>query len=411
MTHTLIIGGSVGGVRTAQALRAGGYGGRITIAEAETEAPYDKPPLSKGLLTGSAGPEDIRLLTPEQAEAADIDLRLGVRAAALDPQHRIASFDDGSSLGYDHLVIATGAAARRSPWGDRDGVRVVRSLADAAALRHDLTAGGALVVVGAGFIGAEVAATGRRLGLDVTMVDPQPLPMTRSLSADVAAAAMAMHEDAGVRCLMGVGVTGISGGPGHLAVALDDGTELKAATVVVGIGAVPNEGWLAGSGLTLDNGVVCDEYCRAVGAADIYAVGDVARWFDRARGRHVRAEHWTNAVDQAACAAHNILNPSDPRAYEPVEFVWSDQHDWKMQLVGDTSGLAATTLLGDATADRRFAALYADGRGGLRGAVVVNWPRVMVQCRKAMREGTSWDDIETGLRAIADTTARSEARP
>ncbi|WP_345780615.1 FAD-dependent oxidoreductase [Streptomyces albipurpureus] len=242
------------------------------------------------------------------------------------------------------------------------------------------------------------------------MADPQTLPMTRSLSTDVAGAAMAMHEAAGVRCLMGVGVTGITGRKGQLTVTLDDGTELRAATVVVGIGAVPNDGWLAGSGLTVENGVVCDEYCRAVGTTHVYAVGDVARWFDRARGAHVRAEHWTNAVDQAACVAHNILHPTNLRAYEPVEFVWSDQHGWKIQVVGDTTGSAATTLLGDPTADRRFAALYADGQGLLRGTVVVNWPRVMVQCRKALREGTAWSDLEPGLRAVVNAASRPETK-
>jgi phthalate 3,4-dioxygenase ferredoxin reductase subunit len=408
MTRTLIIGGSVAGVRTAQALRAGGYDGEIVLAEAEAQAPYDKPPLSKGLLTGSVTSADIRLLTREQADAAGIELRLGMRATGLEPAARMAWFHDGSGIEYDHLVIATGASARRSPWGEIEGVHAVRTLADAVDLRRDLLAGGPLVVIGAGFIGAEIASTARGLGLDVTMVDPQPLPMTRSLSADVAHAVMAMHEAAGVRCLMGVGVKAVSGSKAELTVALDDGTELKAATVVVGIGAVPNDGWLAGSGLTAADGVLCDEYCRAVGATDVYAVGDVARWFDRAHGGHVRAEHWTNAVDQAACVAHNILDPRNPRAYEPVEFVWSDQHEWKIQVVGKTSGSAATAMVGDPTADRRFAALYADDEGVLRGAVVVNWPRAMVQCRKAMREKAAWSDVESGLRAVANAANRPE---
>ncbi|MGW6460712.1 NAD(P)/FAD-dependent oxidoreductase, partial [Streptomyces sp. NPDC055078] len=401
MTRTVIVGGSVGGVRTAQALRAGGYGGEILIAEAETEPPYDKPPLSKSLLTGSVRPDDIRLLTREQADAAGIDLRLGARATEVDPRERVVSFDDGATVPYDHLVVATGARARRPPWGAIDGVHVVRTLADAARLRRDLAAGGHLVVIGAGFIGAEIASTGRALGLEVTMIDPQPVPMSRSLSTDVARAALALHTSAGVRCLMNAAVSGVTGGAGDLTVTLTDGTILRAATVVVGIGADPAADWLATSGLTLDNGLVCDEYCRAIGTADIYAVGDVARWYDRARGHHVRAEHWTNAVEQAACVAHNILDPWSPRPYEPVDFVWSDQHDWRIQVVGDTSGPAATATLGDPSADGRFAALYADEAGRLRGAAVVNWPRALVQCRKAVRDGVACRDLAGRLRAQA----------
>jgi phthalate 3,4-dioxygenase ferredoxin reductase subunit len=409
MTRTLIVGASVGGVRTAQALRAGGYDGEIVLVDAEAEVPYDKPPLSKGLLTGSVTPDDIRLLTREQADAARIELRLGLRATALDPQHRVASFHDGSDVNWDHLVVATGAAARCSPWGEADGVHVVRTLADAAGLRRDLAAGGSLVVIGAGFVGAEVASTARGLGLEVTMVDPQPLPMTRSLSADVARVVLDMHKGAGVRCLMGVGVSGIMGTRGRLTVALEDNTTVEATSVVVGIGADPNDGWLATSGLTIDNGLVCDAYCRADGTGEVYAVGDVARWYDRARGCHVRAEHWTNAVEQAACVAHNILHPDAPRAYEPVDFVWSDQHEWKIQVVGDTTGAVATAMLGDPTTDQRFAALYGDDRGRLRGAAVVNWPRALVRCRKATREGAAWRDLESGLRGGASVGSLAEA--
>ncbi|MDA0632677.1 FAD-dependent oxidoreductase [Nonomuraea sp. MCN248] len=397
MTRTLIVGASVGGVRTAQALRGGGYDGEIVLIDLETEAPYDKPPLSKALLTGSAVPDGIRLLTPEQAGAARIDLLLGLRAVGLDPRARVVAFDDGSSLGYDRLVVATGGSARRPPWATTDGVHLVRTLADAAGLRRDLAAGGPLVVIGAGFVGAEVASTGRRLGLDVTMIDAQPYPLSRSLSPDLARAVLALHENAGVRCLMGAGVSGVAGSRGRLTVTLDDGTELKAATLVAGIGAAPSDGWLATSGLTLDDGLVCDEHCRAVGTTDVYAVGDVARWFDLARGRHVRVEHWTNAVEQAAYVAHAIIDPRSPRPYRPVDFVWSDQHHWKIQVIGDATGPAATAILGDPMADQRFAALYADEHGRLRGAVVVNWPRALVRCRKAMRETAAWRDLTADL--------------
>ncbi|MFG1941471.1 NAD(P)/FAD-dependent oxidoreductase [Nonomuraea sp. NPDC048826] len=399
MTRVLIVGASVAGVRTAQALRADGYAGEIVLVDLEAEAPYDKPPLSKALLTGAATPDGIRLLTPDQAAAARIDLRLGLRAVGLDPEARVVSFDDGTSIGYDQVVVATGGVARRPPWND--DVHVVRTLADAVALRRDLAAGGPLVVIGAGFVGAEIASTGRRLGLDVTLIDPLPLPLSRALSPDVARAVLSLHEAAGVRCLMDAGVSGVSGTKGRLTVTLDDGTDLPAATVVAGIGAAANDAWLATSGLKLDDGLVCDEYGRALGTTDVYAVGDVARRLDLVRGRYVRAEHWTNAVDQAACVAHNLLDPEAPRPYQPVDYVWSDQHHWKIQVIGDASGPTATTVLGDPAAARGFAALYADDRDRLRGAVVVNWPRALVQVRKGMREGVAWRDLESRLPAGA----------
>jgi NADPH-dependent 2,4-dienoyl-CoA reductase/sulfur reductase-like enzyme len=389
----LIVGASVGGVRTAQALRAGGYEGEIVLADQESEPPYDRPPLSKGLLTGAVTPEAIRLLPPDPG----VELRLGLRAVGLDPRERVVSFHDGTAIGYDRLVVATGGAARRPPW--HPAVHVVRTLADAAGLRRDLAAGGPLVVIGAGFVGAEVASTGRLLGLDVTMIDPQPLPLSRSLGPDVASAVLALHERAGVRCLMGVGVSGVSGTRGRLRVTLDDGTVLEAATVVAGIGAEPATGWLAGSGLSLDDGLVCDAHCRA--ADGVYAVGDVARWFDVRRGRHVRAEHWTNAVEQAACVAHNLLHPDAPRTHQPVDYVWSDQHGWKIQVVGDATGPRAAAVVGDPEADRRFAALYACGDGRLRGAAVVNWPRALVQCRTAMRDGLDLRELESRLTSAA----------
>ncbi|MEV0639863.1 FAD-dependent oxidoreductase [Streptomyces sp. NPDC050619] len=382
---TVIVGSSVGGVRTAQALRVAGYDGEVVLVGEEHTLPYDKPPLSKGMLAGTTTADAIALLTEPAADKAGIRLMLGRPATRLHVDERIVELAGGERLAFDDVVIATGVRARPSPWGEQPGVHVVRTLDDAVALGAALRQGGPLVVIGAGFIGAEVAATARGLGLeDVTVVDPVPVPLSRVLNPAVAERFTRLHADRGVDTRFGVGVLGIDQAADGLAVRLTDGTTLRAATVVVGIGAVPNDEWLRSSGLQIDDGVVCDQYSRAVGAPHVHAVGDVARWFHRRHGRLVRAEHWTNAVEQATCVAHNIVHPDRLRTYEPVEYVWSDQYDWKIQLAGQTGGDLVHVTVGGADPTRTFAVLYADPDGGFRGAVTVNWPRALIACRRAL---------------------------
>lgn len=404
MARTVIVGASIGGVRTAQALRAAGYGGEIALVGSEDVLPYDKPPLSKALLAGHATAESIGLLSRDQAAEAGIHLELGRAATDLDRDARRVVLADGTELEFDDLVIATGARARPSPWGAPPGVHLVRSLADAERLGSALRVGGPLVVVGAGFIGAEVAATAVGMGLtDVTMVDPLEVPLSRVLDREVAKEVIALHESHGVRTRFGVPLAGIQRGPAGLEVALADGTVLPAATVVVGIGAVPNDDWLSGSGITADDGVVCDEFCRSVDDPRIWAVGDVARWWHPRYERTVRAEHWTNAVEQAACVAHNIVNPTALRRHAPVEYVWSDQYDRKIQLVGRTGGGQAHVRVDGADPRRSFAVLYADADGWFTGALTVSWPKALVTCRKALHDGaaTRW--------TLADIRAAVEA--
>jgi phthalate 3,4-dioxygenase ferredoxin reductase subunit len=236
------------------------------------------------------------------------------------------------------------------------------------------------------------------------MVDPLPTMMSRSMSTDVGAVFVDFHRRRGIECCFGVGVEAIAGEQREFVVRLTDGTQLPAAVVVVGIGAVPNDGWLQSSGLFIDNGVVCDEFCRAVDAPQVHAVGDVARWLDPSRGELVRLEHWTNAVDQALCVAYNITHPDALRSYSPVEYVWSDQHDWKLQLVGRPHATDHTIVVGDPGQDR-FAVLHRGVGGNLGGAVVVNWPRALVTCRKALGDGAHLDTVHAALAAL------SPARP
>ena len=403
MSRTVVVvGSSIGGVRTAQALRSEGFDGRIVLVGEETEAPYDKPPLSKQFLTGEWTPDRVRLLTAEDAEQEGIELRLGSPATRLDVAARRVLLADGGSLSYDSLVVATGASARPSPWHPESGVHVVRTLDDSRNLHEDLTREGPVIVVGGGFIGAEVAATARALGHEVTVVDPLPTPIGRVVGPEIGQAFSELHHRHGVATRFGVGVEAVEGAAGDLRVRLTDGSELAAATVVVGIGAVPNDGWLADSGLPIENGVLCDEYSRALDAPDVFAVGDVARWFHPGHREHVRVEHWTNAVEQGACAAHNIVHPDDLRSYAPVEYVWSDQYDWRAQIVGRPIRGVRHEVVGTLEGEHaRAAVLYQDGTGGLCGAVTVNWPKALVQCRRLVTAGAGWDDALARVATLA----------
>ncbi|MEU6700894.1 FAD-dependent oxidoreductase [Pseudonocardia sp. NPDC046786] len=398
MARTVIVGASVGGVRTAQALRAAGYGGEIVLVGDEAELPYDKPPLSKGLLSGKTSAESVCLLTREAADEAKIELVLGSPAVGVaEGAVRLA---DGTELPYDDLVVATGARARPSPWGTPPGVHVVRTLADATALAEALRVGGPIVVVGAGFVGVEVAATAVGMGLtDITVVDPVPVPLSRVLSQEVAALFGDLHTGHGVKTRFGVGLADIREGEVELA----DGTVLPSAVTVVGIGAMPNDEWLAGS-VPVDDGVLCDEHCRSVEDPHVWAVGDVARWWHPGYERTVRLEHWTNAVEQAVVVAHNITHPEELRPHLPVEYVWSDQYDWKIRLVGRTGGDTHVRLEG---ADpEKFAVLYAED-GVFVGALTVNWAKALITCRRALTTGaTDFAEVQAKVEAARPVAAR-----
>jgi phthalate 3,4-dioxygenase ferredoxin reductase component len=396
--RTVIVGASIGGVRTAQALRRGGYSGEVVLVDADEEPPYDRPPLSKAMLLDGAEPTPT-LLTQDQAAASDIDLQLGVAAQSLDIAAGTVDLADGRRLAFDDVVLATGSVARPSPWGRHEGLHVLRTLADARSLRADLRRGGRAVVVGAGFIGAEVASAATALGLSVSVVDPLPVPMGRVVGDEVGRVFERLHQRHGVSTYFGSGVEDVCRESRELSVTLTDGTRLDADTVVVGIGATPNQGWLESSGLLLDDGVVCDEFCRAVGQPRVHVVGDVARWHHLRHAERVRVEHWTSAVEQASCVAHNIGNPEALRACAPVEYVWSDQYDWRIQLAGRPWRGARWETLGDPEVDQRFAVLWADEAGVLCGAMSVNWPKATVLSRRALGAAGTLEEVREGLTA------------
>jgi len=386
VSRVVIVGASVAGVRTAQALRREGWAGPIVLIGDEDAIPYDKPPLSKAALAGTTPLDQLCLLPEPRAAGLDLDLRLGSAAVGLDVVEQLVHLADGTSLGYTDAVVATGARARPSPWGTPRGLHLLRTADDCRRLGADLAGASSIVVIGGGFIGSEVAATARGRGLQVTIVDPVPLPMARIVGDEVAAILAGVHEPHGVTTRFGVGVHDVRETEDGLVVALTDGGELHADVAVVGIGAAPNIEWLAGSGLAVEDGVTCDEFCRTVGGPHVFAAGDVARWWHPREGGHRRVEHWTNAVEQAATVGHNLVHPDDLRPYNPVDYVWSDQYDWRIQMAGRCTTAVAPELLGD-PADARFAALYRDETGRFTGAVTANWQKAMVAVRRLLLAG------------------------
>ncbi|MFM8972729.1 MAG: NAD(P)/FAD-dependent oxidoreductase [Actinomycetota bacterium] len=383
MRTVAVVGMSLAGLRTVEALRREGFAGRIVAIGVERHLPYDRPPLSKDLLRGEAGPENVTL-RKQGCDDLDLDWRLGRSATALDLGDRAVVLDDGERVGFDGLVIATGAAARTLPGTpDLPGLTVLRTLDDALALRARLDAGARVVVIGAGFIGAEVAATCRARGLDVTVLEAQAQPMIRGLGPELGAAVAARPRDLGVDLRTGVVIDAIEGdAAGVRGVRLGDGAFVSADAVVVGIGARPHTDWLDGSGLTLDDGVVCDE--TGLAAPGVVAAGDVARWpnplFD---GESMRLEHWTNAAEQGVHAARRLLGHAEP--FAPVPFVWSDQYDRKIQTVGRVSADAEMHIVNGTVAERRFVALF--GRNGrLVGALGFNRAPQVVHYRRLIAE-------------------------
>lgn len=389
-----VVGASLAGLRAAETLRRDGFDGPITLIGDEAHEPYDRPPLSKQVLAGDWAPDRIALTPSDKLADLDLDLRLGATAAGFDLASRTLRLTGQTSgqngaetLEVDALLIATGARCR-TLGEPREGVHVLRSLDDCLALRADFDAApDRVVVVGAGFIGAEVAATARTRGLDVTVVEALTAPLIRVLGPEMGEVCAAVHRDHGVDLRTGVGVEGFDGAGRVERVRLTDGSAVDASVVVVGIGVVPNTEWLEGSGLALDDGVVCD--AAGLAAPGVAAAGDVARWPNRRFGEVMRVEHWDNAAAQGAHSARALLGAAEP--YEPVPWFWSDQYDRKIQLAGHVRPDDEVRVVAGSVAERRFAALY--GRGGrLMGALGFNRPRHVMRYRAMIEQGAAFEE-------------------
>ncbi|MFC4013852.1 NAD(P)/FAD-dependent oxidoreductase [Nonomuraea purpurea] len=380
-TQVLVVGASVGGLTVAEALRRKGHAGPITLVGAEPHPPYDRPPLSKEILAGDWPDERAFLRDRAQLDALGAEFVLGRRAERLDAEARKIELDDGRTLSYDTLVIATGLVPRRLSFqGGLGGVHTLRTLDQARALRAHLLTALNVAVIGAGVLGCEIAATARELGLSVTLVDPVPVVMARQLGDELGALVAALHVRHGVQVRTGVGVAGLAGDGGHVSgVELTDGSRVPADLVVVATGSTPATGWLAGSGLSIEDGVVCDSRCRA--APGVYAVGDVARWHHERLGGSVRLENRTNVVQQALAVADAIMGAD--ALYTPIPYFWTDQYDVKLQIHGTIPPGARLRPVDGEPGQARFAAL-AEVDGLAVAAIGWNHPRGVMAARRRL---------------------------
>ncbi|MEX5717029.1 NAD(P)/FAD-dependent oxidoreductase [Geodermatophilus maliterrae] len=387
----VVVGASLAGVRTVEGLRRRDSDADVVLVGAEPEADdgvaADRPPLSKAFLAGP-GVEAPPLTSRERLGALGVGLVPG-RAVDLDLDRRRVGLHGGESVAFDTLVVATGSTPRTVPGLEpRPGVFSLRTAADAAAIRAACTEGARVVVVGGGFIGAEIAWTLRQLGREVAVVEPLPALMIRGLGPELGAAFTRRHAAAGVDLHLGAGVAAIEGGERVEAVALTDGTVLPADVVVLGLGTVPETGWLVGSGLDLRDGVVCDERLAAVGVEGVWAAGDVVRWRHPRYGEDVRVEHWTNAVETAGVVAANLTGA--PTVHDAVPYVWTDQLGGRLQVFGRVRPQdELRVVVGDL--DGSFVALTG-GDGLLRSVVGYGAVKALMPFRKLLLAGAGWDE-------------------
>jgi 3-phenylpropionate/trans-cinnamate dioxygenase ferredoxin reductase subunit len=389
MDHIAVVGASLAGLRTVEALRREGYAGRITVIGAEHELPYDRPPLSKQFLVDDWQDEKL-VLARNGVEALDADWKLGQAAASLDSSSLVLTLAGGERVEEaSAIVLATGGRARRLPFGrELEGVLELRTLADARALRASLLCSPRVVVVGAGFIGMEVAASCRTRGLDVTVVDPLPAPLIRGLGQRLGERVARRHREEGVEFHLGVGVEGFVGQSSVEGVRLSSGSTLPADVVVVGVGAAPATEWLAGAGLEIDNGVCCDA-TGFTGRDGVYALGDCARWHNRHYPERPRFEHWTSAVEESDVVARRIVHGSADD-FAPIPYVWTDQFDLRIAIAGEVrDGDEMQVTLGKIDEERFLALFGRDER--LVAAVGFKRPRQLNACRKKIAEGVSFE--------------------
>ena len=382
----MIVGGGLAAARTAEQLRRAEYTGAITIVSDENHLPYDRPPLSKEVLRAET--DDVTLKPAEFYADNDITVLLGNGARSVDTVAKSLTLADGTTLGYDELVIATGLVPKRIPsFPDLPGIHVLRSLDESRALRSEAREAARAVVVGAGFIGCEVAASLRTLDVDVTLVEPQPAPLASVLGEQIGGLITRLHRAEGIDVRCGVGVAEVSGDDRVRTVTLSDGSELDADLVIVGIGSKPATDWLEDSGITIDNGVVCDEVGRTT-APHVWAIGDVASWLDVVAGQ-VRVEHWSNVADQARAMVPAMLG-HEASAAVTVPYFWSDQYDVKIQCLGEPEATDTVHIVEDD--GRKFLAYY-ERDGVVVGVVGGGMPGKVMKTRAKIAAGAPIGDV------------------
>jgi 3-phenylpropionate/trans-cinnamate dioxygenase ferredoxin reductase subunit len=402
----VVVGASLAGWRAVETLRKEGFEGTISLVGEERHLPYDRPPLSKQVLAGTWPPEKAVLADKRRSSELRVHEVLGRRAVRLDVGGRRVELDDGAVIDGDGIVVATGAAPRQFPGTEgltqRDGLFTLRTLDDSIALRAAVTAldSARVVVIGAGFIGAEVASTCGGLGCRVTVLEALDVPLRNVIGPVLGAHCGSLHGANGVELRTGVAVQGIHRAmadgervaAGGLVVELVGGEAIPADVVVVGIGVVPATGWLAGSGLTLENGVVCDD--RLFAADGIVSAGDIARWNWRHDGAEelIRIEHWQVAAEAGVAAARSLMaGRADASSFAPIPYFWSDQYGVRLQVLGNPAGDDEVLVTDGSLREGKFVALF--GRAGrLRAVMAIGRPRQLMGFRALLEAGSSWDD-------------------
>ena len=363
MDTFVLVGGGLAGAKAAETLRTEGFEGRVVLVAEESELPYERPPLSKGYLLGTDEREKARVHEAGWYEAHDVELRTGTRATGLDVAGRRVHLDSGEELAYDKLLLATGSSVRRLPvpGAELDGVRYLRTFADSDRLLADFSGGGRnVVIVGAGWIGLEVAAAARHHGNAVTVLEPQPTPLYAVLGVQMGSVFARLHRDHGVDLFTGTSVREFRGSSGRVESVVTDGhAGLPADVVIVGVGAVPNAGLAGQAGLDVDNGIVTDHALRT-SAPDVFAAGDVAAAFHPLYGRPVRVEHWANALNQGPAAARSMLGQDV--SYERVPYFFTDQYDLGMEYSGLAGPGDTVVCRGNPDSGEFIAFWTADGR-------------------------------------------------
>jgi len=359
----VIVGGGLAGAKAAETLRAEGFDGPVVLVAGEPEVPYERPPLSKDYLLGKADRESPRVHPAAWYGEKDVDLRTGVRATRLDAAGHRLTLDTGEELSFARLLLATGSSARRIPvpGADLDGVRYLRTFADSDRLLADLSGGGKrVVVIGAGWIGLEVAAAARNHGNEVAIVEPQPTPLHAVLGAEMGRVFARLHRDQGVDLFTDTVVREFRGSEGRVeSVATDQLAPLEADVVVVGVGAAPNVDLAAAAGLEVDNGIVTDDALRT-SAPDVFAAGDVASSFHPLYGRQVRVEHWANALNGGPAAARSMLGQQV--SYDRVPYFFTDQYELGMEYSGLGGPGATVVTRGNPESGAFIAFWLEDGR-------------------------------------------------
>ena len=396
MSHVLIVGASLAGLRAAESLRTNGFDGTITAIGSETRGLYDRPPLSKKFLAGEWDAERINLRKREEIVALRVDWRFGTTATALDTHTKTVTTTAGDFT-YDACIIATGGTVRRLPnQPTHTGIHTLRTIDDSEALRDDLAPGKKLVVIGAGFIGLEAAATAKAKDCDVTVLEGLPAPLIRGLGEDMGRTVARVHHNNGVTIRCNVRVEEILGGPHVTGVRItnehNDTEVVDADIVLVGIGVVPATDWLVNSGLSINDGVACDEHLQC--APGVFAAGDVARWpnalFTDVEPT-MRVEHWTTAAEQGAHAATNAiayLNHRPLSPYAAAPFFWSDQFTSRIQFLGRATNAREVRVVAGNPDEGKFAAAYfANDR--LTGVLGVSMPKAVMPARRLLQENTT----------------------